>query len=451
MAVKLKKIVIKHIKNVGYGHINLVDKNGGYLNVLGIYGQNGSGKTTVVDAMQIIRDLIQGKSIPSRYAGIFNTTSDTKEYPTIMLEIEEEGNYTLRYEVQFAENTFSDIPKIIVGKEKILYKRNKPKERFKFAFDFSILEDFESRNRIEGNLKSRTKLVGKEVLRFMASASMEESRSYLFSNQFKERVQEEGSEPEKEVIRILEEFTDNFRIYTQREANLSGLGAMPTSINYTTDRGGVRGVIPIVLNPDGAQIKHETAIAYEGTISYMNEILPAIIPDLTLRIETRESSIDQNGEKYDIVRFYADRNGKVFSLIHESEGIKKIISLISILVEVYNNPNVIAFIDEFDSSLFEYLLGELVEVLSIGAQGQLIFTSHNLRVLEMLPTNKIRFSTTNPNNRYITMKGIKATNNLRDVYIRSILLGGAEEELYEGENQSKIRRSLRKAGKHIGK
>ena len=79
------------------------------------------------------------------------------------------------------------------------------------------------------------------------------------------------------------------------------------------------------------------------------------------------------------------------------------------------------------------------------------FSLHiNLRILEMLPTRKIRFSTTNRENRYITLKGVKMTNNLRDLYLRSIQIGGADEELYKGQSQSKMRRALRKAGKYIG-
>ena len=39
-------------------------------------------------------------------------------------------------------------------------------------------------------------------------------------------------------------------------------------------------------------------------------------------------------------------------------------------------------IDELDSGIYEYLLGECLEVMQDKAKGQLIFTSHNLRPLE---------------------------------------------------------------------
>ena len=39
-------------------------------------------------------------------------------------------------------------------------------------------------------------------------------------------------------------------------------------------------------------------------------------------------------------------------------------------------------IDEFDSGIYEYLLGELLEIMNESAKGQFVFTSHNLRPLE---------------------------------------------------------------------
>ena len=149
--------------------------------------------------------------------------------------------------------------------------------------------------------------------------------------------------------------------------------------------------------------------------------------------------------KYEL-SFLSIRDGKQFSLYYESDGVKKIIGLIGYLVEVYNKPDVIAVIDELDSGIYEYLLGELVEVISTGAKGQLIFTSHNLRILEVLESNKVIFSTTNPENRYIRMKGVKRSNNLRDMYLRIIQLGGQEESLYEGKSSTALRISLMRAG-----
>ena len=72
-------------------------------------------------------------------------------------------------------------------------------------------------------------------------------------------------------------------------------------------------------------------------------------------------------------------------------------------------------VDELDSGIFEYLLGEILEILEQRGKGQLIFTSHNLRLLEVLDKNNLVFTTTNENNRYIKLKNVKTNNNLRDI------------------------------------
>ena len=109
----------------------------------------------------------------------------------------------------------------------------------------------------------------------------------------------------------------------------------------------------------------------------------------------------------------------------------------------------IVFIDELDAGIFEYMLGELLDIFNKSAKGQLIFTSHNLRALEMLDKDSIMFSTANPNNRYIHMKNVKGSNNLRSMYIRSITLGGQEEKIYEETDSLKIARAFRKAGRRL--
>ncbi len=113
------------------------------------------------------------------------------------------------------------------------------------------------------------------------------------------------------------------------------------------------------------------------------------------------------------------------------------------------NPSVCLVIDELDSGIFEYMLGELLDIFNRCARGQLIFTSHNLRALEMLEEENIMFSTNNPSNRFIHMKKIHCSRNLRDVYLRGITLGGQEEVIYEETDSLKIARAFRKAGRNI--
>ena len=80
---------------------------------------------------------------------------------------------------------------------------------------------------------------------------------------------------------------------------------------------------------------------------------------------------------------------------------------------MYNNKSIFVAIDEMDSGIFEHLLGEILGTINKTGKGQLLFTSHNMRPLEVLENTNIYFTTTNPDNKYIQFTGIKANHNLR--------------------------------------
>ena len=92
-------------------------------------------------------------------------------------------------------------------------------------------------------------------------------------------------------------------------------------------------------------------------------------------------------------------------------------------------------IDELDSGIYEYLLGELLRIMQNSGKGQLIFTSHNLYPLETLESSSIVFTTTNVDDRYTRIGSVRATNNLRSMYLREVILGCRP--------QSELRQALR--------
>jgi hypothetical protein len=142
----------------------------------------------------------------------------------------------------------------------------------------------------------------------------------------------------------------------------------------------------------------------------------------------------------------AYRNGRELPLRDESDGVRKIISVLSLIIAAFNEESVTVAIDEFDAGIFEYLLGEILQALEEYGKGQFIFTSHNLRPLEVINKKYLYFTTTNPQNRYIRLKNIASTNNLRDTYFREIVMGEQEEEVYQRTKKYKIVSALRLAG-----
>ena len=184
----------------------------------------------------------------------------------------------------------------------------------------------------------------------------------------------------------------------------------------------------------------------ENIISQINIVISSIIPGLEISFKENKFK-GKNGNNMFEIRLFSKRGDMEIPLKYESDGIKKIICILSALIAMYNNERILVAIDELDAGIFEYLLGEILSILGNEAKGQLIFTSHNLRALETLNKDLVVFTTTNPQNRYISLTNVKPTNNLRDVYYKGIVLGGQKEELYDETNKYEISYSFRKAWK----
>ena len=66
--VRLTGIKLKNFKNVKYGELDFCNRRKEYnASILGLYGQNGSGKTALIEALQILKYLLCGKEIPELF------------------------------------------------------------------------------------------------------------------------------------------------------------------------------------------------------------------------------------------------------------------------------------------------------------------------------------------------------------------------------------------------
>ena len=181
-------------------------------------------------------------------------------------------------------------------------------------------------------------------------------------------------------------------------------------------------------------------------LNNISSVLGQLVPGLAIGFKELSQTLDKDGDPATVMMLTAYRDGKELPLRDESDGVRKIISVLSLIIAAFNQKSVTVAIDEFDAGIFEYLLGEILQALEESGRGQFIFTSHNLRPLEVIDKKFLYFTTTNPDNRYIRLKNISATNNLRDTYFREIILCEQEEEIYNKTKRFKIIAALKKAG-----
>jgi AAA15 family ATPase/GTPase len=298
------------------------------------------------------------------------------------------------------------------------------------------------------NKERRTDLI---VARKMAEKS---NCSYIFGESSREIFCQEVEEKFKDyatVIRALFEFSlkDLFVIRNTHSGMITANFLLPMAFRIENNKIGAKGDFAIPLT-EPVVLDAERKEILDAIVNQINTVLYTIIPGMMIDIKNYGQQALDSGEEGWKVELMSVRKGKKpIPIRMESEGIIKIISILNVLIQAFGNSSICLVIDELDAGIFEYMLGELLDIFDKSAKGQLIFTSHNLRALEMLDKRSIMFSTVNPENRYIHMKSIKENNNLRSMYIRSITLGGQDEEIYEETDSLKIARAFRKAGRSL--
>ncbi|EAZ85785.1 AAA family ATPase [Lysinibacillus fusiformis] len=438
--IKIKKIKLKNLRNVRHGEVTLAVSFESFLqaNVVGLYGQNGSGKTTIVDAFGLLKTLISGwlaeVKLPPQEKRLILAGEDTASLDFEFLVENQFGTFFVHYYVELQE----DQHRLYTTLERLTYRENGKGKRSKVLMAMTE-KGIQIRN---SNLPDMSEQARIQLL-VIQQLARKEYRSFLFHKDLKPLLQERLTEQEIQLIKnIAVDFNRDLHVVNnQNIAPLFEERIMPFSIHLEK----TRGQIPYDLKGP-ALLPEDEFYALCEVIEQSNRVLAAIIPGLTIKINIITKQTMDDGGQGIRFEFLSQRGEQELPLRTESEGILKIISILSVLIAVYNNPNACVVIDELDSGVFEYLLGELLTVIDEDGKGQLVFTSHNLRVLEVLAIKNLWFTTTNENHRYMQLKGIKEINNARDVYLRAIQLGGQDEEVYKETKTFKIKRAFRKAG-----
>ncbi|MFD4493365.1 AAA family ATPase [Lysinibacillus fusiformis] len=438
--IKIKKIKLKNLRNVRHGEVTLAVSFESFLqaNVVGLYGQNGSGKTTIVDAFGLLKTLISGwlaeVKLPPQEKRLILAGEDTASLDFEFLVENQFGTFFVHYYVELQE----DQHRLYTTLERLTYRENDKGKRSKVLMAMTE-KGIQIRNLNLPDLSEQARI----QLLVVQQLARKEYRSFLFHKDLKPLLQGRLTEQEIQLIKnIAVDFNRDLHVVNnQNIAPLFEERIMPFSIHLEK----TRGQIPYDLKGP-ALLPEDEFYALCEVIEQSNRVLAAIIPGLTIKINIITKQTMDDGGQGIRFEFLSQRGEQELPLRTESEGILKIISILSVLIAVYNNPNACVVIDELDSGVFEYLLGELLTVIDEEGKGQLVFTSHNLRVLEVLAIKNLWFTTTNENHRYMQLKGIKEINNARDVYLRAIQLGGQDEEVYKETKTFKIKRAFRKAG-----
>lgn len=455
--VQLKELEIINFKNVKKGKITFIkkDKKQDYENVMALYGQNGSGKTTFVNVLDLLKSYISYEPLNfpinklEDFYDYFSVNEKTSKLKAIFLVNIAKKLYQVEYMLEFIKSNADK--SYVIKKEKLSYKNNQNETYIEYNKGYKFSEDVSANfNNISTSLNAAEKL------------SIQNKQSFIFNSYLiQDYCKINNLDIFGKIMNNLQIFSRfNMFVITNKLFGMINLQwSLPFMFRLSKNKGTLNdnnefiGQEEITSGGQNIDLKKPQIVTlkfYEDLnkmFHIINEILTRIIPDTKIDIIANKCIL-QNGQTGMAIELVTIRNGMTVPMRNESTGILKLISIIQTLITYCTFDDIFLAIDEFDAGIFEHLLGKLLDMLSKEGKGQLFFTSHNLRPLEVLDKNCLYFSTINPENRYIKLTNIKTNNNVRDFYLRALELGGQKEEIYKDDDMSAISILLRRLEKN---
>ena len=460
--VRITKIILENFKNVEYGEIDFhcgkyFVPYGSKADILGLYGQNGSGKTALIEALYILKQLLRGSKVQNLFSECINKNAKFAKL-TFLFELQYEDGRVRKAMYEFcldqikitddaeermdAVQDFAALPysKYRVRVFDEVLSMSGPfhgnDQRMNPVIDTTGDErPFGPKSRHKfmiGPDKNNRKALDLEVNRRLAG---KRSQSFIFM---------------PETLEYLKECAD-YSEYLQVLLELNFYGLNYFFVVNTRSSGLIRLNLALLLHtPAGSfpiQTDRPTAmpqdvfVTVSQYISKVNTVIEQLVPGLSIELRSIAQPVMKDGSVGQMVEVIARRNGTELPLRDESDGIRRLISMLSLLTAAYNDPSFTLAIDEFDAGIFEYIWGEMLEIFAEHGVGQLIFTAHNLRPLEVISKKFLYFTSTDPKDRYVQLKSIARTNNMRNVYFRQIEHGN-EEKVYNETKRDEIIKAL---------
>lgn len=451
--VRFLSVELFFFKNVEHGKVafpGLLSRDyfANQAEIVGIYGQNGSGKTALIDALLFLQRLLQGNSLREDAADyIFKQASEATLQFSFSVE---QGETRLLADYRFTILQKPD-GKFALSRERLSYTDcSKQSRQNKVCFlDFSRdREDVLFLPKSKWNEAVRSGKDHSVRLRVAKILSEKERTSFVFCQEGLSVLRESFRDDScRLVLDALHGFAcHHFFVIKNDPLSTNRIRFLLPMISPEEEQ--THGDMLIDLSAP-AVLKKQDCSVLSQMLAGMNRVLCAVVPGLTVELVNYGPQLLPSGEEGIKLELVSSRGETKIPLKYESEGIKKILSVLNILIAMYNKRSVCLVVDELDAGVYEYLLGELLSILEQSGKGQLFFTSHNLRPLEMLDPMALVFTTTNPQNRYIRLSPNRTSRNLRDSYLRGIHLGGQKECIYEPTNRFEISRAFRIAGRDL--
>lgn len=431
--MKITRLRIKNFKSINEAVVDFKS------NMSGIYGPNGTGKTAIIEAIEIFNlyfDFNLSKDFIEKFK---NKVNSLMKLGTKSMEIEvdiESTEKVYRIYLNFIKDKENNI---FTRSEKVEWKENLPNKKFKILIEsINELEDIIPRLFMEkSSNKTAINYVG-----FFAEKILKSKEIHLKSvlsdfnsfNSFISLIYDYSKDMDKN---ILDKKFNTFLIYWEEISKILKMIIVVTleeQALYNVDlllpikvhNENMHGTFTLKYGNSNNIYSENVAIELNKIVEEINTIFSVIVPDAKLSVK-KDLVRQTDGNREYAVEIFVMKEDKAIPIERESTGIIKIVSLLSALIYYIQDEKAIVVIDELDIHIFEYLLAIILDKISRYAKGQLIFTAHNLLPLEKLNWNSIIVSSKKDKEVvYTYLKGMSATTNLRNKYLRSQSLWSEE-------------------------
>lgn len=389
--IRLQKMTIQNLKNVRRGNIRFTcnlweDIYERKADVLGVYGQNGSGKTTLICALSLLKGLMSGTALPMNFSNMITCGEQAAvcsfEFSVVT---EEQEKYKVVYEVTFSKEVDLIQEKFLDKNQEELTECQEELTRHQKRTRIDLESNLKLNSKLEAkrdNQVERSVTITSEIL----SISKFQSNRYEKSKTVKVSVKNEV-ENENDMLSIkvspnnplLDLFRDKKEYHLEElltRAHKNGISYLfskdtLTMISEVSNSDFLKVIcqlnyyatyqLHIISNVQSGVINANIALPFSfvlddkktvsmlygslklnGTsllpkeftpmiqqkIELVNVVLGELVPGLSIRLVELEEQKGENGEDLIETLLYARRGEHEILLQYESDGIKKLISIL---------------------------------------------------------------------------------------------------------------------------
>ena len=394
---------------------------------ISIYGENGSGKTNVVELFKLLQELTMARAtdivmnkmpkeflkiqeemtvqLPEEISRIFKLSFNLKEYRMLNEKEATEVEYGFKfnnkegfYYIKFDDEIIEEKLYYMAGKQRAyLFQIKKENNKIIKNLNKNI---FINEKYNEELIDSIDKYWGKYT--FLALLSFEiidKNKDYIYNN----------------ISKNLIEIIDKIWLMTVH-VDKGALKIIPENFVKVRKLGNIQ-------KGSVKKDKLQDIKKYENVLNIFFTQAYADIKEVKYEINEKEDRV------YYELFFYKMIGGKIRSIPAklESDGTRRILNQFNTIIGALLGETVI--LDEIDNGIHDVLMKNIIMSIKDEITGQLIITTHNTLLLEILPKENIYILSTDYSGNK-TINAIKEyeikvqrNNNARDLYFKGVFGG----------------------------